>query len=84
MHFLGRAFSLQAIREINPLPDTTNLQQTTLKISTQKCVYSLYMKNYSIELENIVIKEEIAHYEQFQLLPQSFQKSSELLYEGKG
>ena len=32
--------------------------------------------NYLIELENIMGKEEIVHYEQFLLFPQSFQKLS--------
>ena len=59
MH-LFNLFSYTVQPVFNPLPHTANLQQTTLKKSS----------------ENIAAKGEIAHHEQFHLLPQRFQKLS--------
>ena len=59
------------------IPHTTILQQTTFNIFCQK-MENLYnwMDNQWLKVENIVAKGEIAHHEQFLLLPQCFQKSS--------
>ena len=65
-------------RKLTIIPHTTNLQQMTLKtisqISMKTC---LRMKEQLLnKVENIVTKGDIAHFEQFLLLSQYFQKSS--------
>ena len=70
---------LAMIRRINPFPYTTDLQQTTLKISHLKHEKSLYtgIKVYLLfKVENIMAKGEIACFEQFLLFSQCFQMSS--------
>ena len=59
------------------MSNVKTFQHTTLKTFTQIYLKSLLMKVQLLKgVENIVAKEEIAHYEQFLLLPHCFQKSS--------
>ena len=62
---------------VYPFPTLTYLQQTTLKISTQIYVKSKILKVQLLNgVENIVVKGEIAHHEQFILLLLCFNKAS--------
>ena len=64
--------SCHNLNQVNPLPHATNLQQMTL--TRQKYEKSLYLKVLSSKrVENIVAKDN----EQFLLLSQCFQKSSD-------
>ena len=49
--------------KVNPFPNITNLQQTTLKMSGQKCEISKNEGLSNEKVEQIVIKEEIARCE---------------------
>ena len=76
--------------ELNPLPHTTILQQTTLNIFCQNMENPYNWKdNLWLKVESIVAKGEIARFEQFLLLSLCFQKAicwrgvRKRLYEGK-
>ena len=64
--------------QVNAFPHTTNLQQMSLKLSIHHKIENLYKWKYDFfnRVEIIVANGEIAHYEQFLLLLQWFQKSS--------
>ena len=61
---------------INPLPDDKNLDRPKLKQSADDDFkFHENSRKFSKWVENTVGKGEIAHYEQFLLFPQCFQKA---------
>ena len=61
---------------VNPLPDDKILDWSKLKQSADdNYEFDVNSKNFSKLEENTVGKGEIAHYEQFLLFPQCFQKA---------
>ena len=59
-----------------PFPHMTNLQQTTLNIFCQKIGYPFNYRDFLwLKVKNIVVKGEIACFEQFVLLSLCFQKA---------
>ena len=59
----------------NPLPDDKMLDWSKLKQSADdNFEFDVNSREFSKLVENTVGKEEIAHYEQFLLFPQCFQK----------
>ena len=61
---------------LNPLPDDKFLDRFKLKqFADDNFEFDVNSKNFSRLVENIVGKGEIAHYEQFILFPQCFQKN---------
>ena len=66
--------TLKALFIVNPLPDTSILDQVKLQIKIWCQKYEQMRIQLSDLVENIVGKGEIACYEQFLLFPQCFQK----------
>ena len=61
---------------LNPLPDNKILDSSKLKQSADDSFkFDENSRKFSEQVENTVGKGEIAHYEQFLLFPQCFQKA---------
>ena len=63
-------------QSFNPLPDDKILERSKLKLSADdNFKFNENSRKLSKRVENTVGKGEIAHYEQFLLFPQCFQKA---------
>ena len=76
LHVYILGYNHLSIMCVNPLPDDKILDWSKLKQSAEdNFEFDVNSKKVSKLVENIVGKGEIAHYEQFLLFPQCFQKA---------